>query len=205
MTRIRAPEAPIGWPSAIAPPLTFTVSMSKPRSRATAQDCAAKASFDSTRSTSAMFHPAFSSALRLAGIGPEPISAGSTPAVAQETMRPSGSIPRRAASSALISTSAAAPSLMPEALPAVTVPSFAKAGRSLASVSAVVPWRGYSSASTAMSPLRWGTTTEAISSANRPAFCASSALAWLAAANASCSARGICQRSATFSAVVPMW
>ena len=31
---------------------------------------------------------------------------------------------------------------MPEALPAVTVPSLAKAGRSLASVSSVVPWRG---------------------------------------------------------------
>ena len=31
---------------------------------------------------------------------------------------------------------------MPDALPAVTVPSFVKAGRSLASVSVVVPWRG---------------------------------------------------------------
>ncbi len=94
---------------------------------------------------------------------------------------------------------------MPDALPAVTVPSLAKAGRSFASVSTVVPWRGYSSSSTVMSPLRWGTVTGAISPANRPAFCAASALAWLAAANSSCSARAICQRSATFSAVVPMW
>ena len=58
--------------------------------------------------------------------------AGSTPAVAQETMRASGARPRRFASAAVISTSAAAPSLMPEALPAVTVPSLEKAGRSFA-------------------------------------------------------------------------
>ena len=202
---MRAPEAPIGWPSAIAPPFTFTRPMSKPRSRATAQDWAAKASFDSTRSMSSILHPALSSALRLAGIGPAPISAGSMPAVAQETMRPSGRTPRRAASSAVISTSAAAPSLMPDALPAVTVPSLAKAGRSFASASTVVPWRGYSSVSTTMSPLRLGTVTAAISSARRPSFCASSALAWLAAANASCSLRPICHFSATFSAVFPMW
>ena len=80
--------------------------------------------------------------------------AGSTPAVAQETIRASGVRPRAVASSALIRTSAAAPSLMPEALPAVTVPSFENAGFSLASPSSVVPARIYSSASTAMSPLR---------------------------------------------------
>ena len=71
-----------------------------------------------------------------------PMIAGSTPAVAQETMRASGLRPRLLASSAVISTSAAAPSLMPEALPAVTVPSLAKAGRSLAIASSVAPWRG---------------------------------------------------------------
>ena len=45
-------------------------------------------------------------------------------------MRASGSMPRFSASSAVISTVAAAPSLRPEALPAVTVPSLEKAGRS---------------------------------------------------------------------------
>jgi acetyl-CoA C-acetyltransferase len=40
---------------------------------------------------------------------------------------------------------AAAPSLMPEALPAVTVPSFEKAGLSFATASMVVPGRMYSS------------------------------------------------------------
>src|ERR1700733_14706992 len=32
VTRMRAPEAPIGWPSAPAPPLTLTFSASEPRS-----------------------------------------------------------------------------------------------------------------------------------------------------------------------------
>ena len=127
----RAPEAPIGWPMAIAPPLTFTIAGSQPMSLLTASACAAKASFASMRSRSATFQPAFSSALRDAGIGPEPISDGSTPAVAQEAMRASGVRPRFLASSALITTSAAAPSLRPEAFAAVTVPSLAKAGRSL--------------------------------------------------------------------------
>ena len=46
-------------------------------------------------------------------------------------MRASGVLPRLAASLAVISTTAAAPSLMPEALAAVTVPSLSKAGPQL--------------------------------------------------------------------------
>ena len=49
---IRAPEAPIGWPRAIAPPFTFTLSQSNPSSRPSASVCAAKASLISTRSKS---------------------------------------------------------------------------------------------------------------------------------------------------------
>ena len=94
-------------------------------------------------------------------------------------MRASGVSPRFAASEALITTMAAAPSLMPEALPAVTVPSLEKAGRSLARISIVVSGLGYSSFSTTVSPLRPFTVTGAISSAKRPAFCASPALRWL--------------------------
>src|SRR6185312_1377984 len=33
VTRMRAPEAPMGWPSAQAPPFTFTFAWSRPRSR----------------------------------------------------------------------------------------------------------------------------------------------------------------------------
>ena len=41
---MRAPEAPIGWPSAIAPPLTLTFSGSTPRSAVDARPTAANAS-----------------------------------------------------------------------------------------------------------------------------------------------------------------
>ena len=142
----------------------------------TAQACAAKASLASTRSRSPTDQPAFSSALREAGIGPVPMICGSTPAVAQETMRTSGVMPRRAASASVISRVAAAPSLMPDALPAVTVPSLSKAGRSFCIASSVAPWRIYSSWSTIVSPLRPLTVTATISSLNLPAFCAASAL-----------------------------
>ena len=53
-------------------------------------------------------------------------------------MRASGLRPSSAAFFALITTTAAAPSLMPEALPAVTVPALSKAGRRPASASALV-------------------------------------------------------------------
>ena len=85
-------------------------------------------------------------------------------------------MPSLAACLAVISTTAAAPSLMPEALPAVTVPSFSNAGLSLAIASRVAPWRGYSSSLTMMSPLRDLMVTGTISSLNLPAFCAASAL-----------------------------
>ena len=70
--------------------------------------------------------------------------AGSTPAVAHAAIRASGVSPRAAASLALIKTTAAAPSLMPDAFPAVTVPSLVKAGFNFASASSVVPARIYS-------------------------------------------------------------
>ena len=75
---------------------------------------------------------------------------------------------------------AAAPSLMPLALPAVTVPLGRKAGFRRASFSIVVSGRGCSSVSTTMgSPLRWGTTTGTISSLNRPLSMAALAFIWL--------------------------
>jgi hypothetical protein len=52
VTRMRQPDAPIGWPMAMAPPLTLTLAGSMPSSLLTAQACAAKASFSSNRSTS---------------------------------------------------------------------------------------------------------------------------------------------------------
>ena len=56
-----------------------------------------------------------------AGTGPMPMTFGSTPVVAYARMRASGAVPICRACLAVVTTSAAAPSLMPEALPAVTV------------------------------------------------------------------------------------
>src|SRR5258708_6597570 len=205
VTSTRAPDAPTGWPIAIAPPLTLTLEVSQPRSLLTAQACAAKASLASIRSRSPMLQPAFFSAAREAGIGPVPMILGSTPAWPHETIRPSTFLPSLAACFAVISTTAAAPSLIPEALPAVTVPSFSNAGLSLAIESSVAPWRGYSSVSTTMSPLRDLMVTGTISSLNLPAFCAASALFCEPTENSSCCERVIWYCRATFSAVLPMW
>ncbi len=94
--------------------------------------------------------------------------------------------------------------MIPEELPAVTVPSLLKTGRSLARTSAVVPGRGCSSVSTTRSsPFRWGMRTGTISSAKRPASMASAARFWLSAAKASWASRLTPNSSATTSAVWP--
>src|SRR5213595_1857695 len=92
----------------------------------TARYWGANASFTSTRSTCSSFIPAFCSALRAAGAGPMPMYLGSTPATAHATRRPSGFKPCALAKSSPAITVAAAPSTIPDALPAVTSPSFLK-------------------------------------------------------------------------------
>ena len=72
---------------------------------------------------------------------------GSTPLVAWATMRTIGFAPSSFALAALVTTTAAAPSFTPGALPAVTVPSFLKAGLNERRISMVVSSRGDSSLS----------------------------------------------------------
>ena len=81
----------------------------------------------------------------------------------------SHSIPFASATALSITTTAAAPSEIGEAVPAVMVPSGRKLGRSLASDSRVVSARTPSSAVTTVSPRRLFTVTGTISSSNRPA------------------------------------
>ncbi|EWS64523.1 hypothetical protein Y695_02233 [Hydrogenophaga sp. T4] len=101
---------------------------------------------------------------------------------------------------------AAAPSLIPDALPAVTEPALSKAGRRPASTSAVVlALMNSSLLNSTGSPLRCGMLTPTISSLNLPAACAAAAFAWLPAARASCISRVMPWALATFSAVMPMW
>src|SRR5660398_222478 len=102
-------------------------------------------------------------------MGPKPITDGSRPAAALLITEARGLIPWLSAYSREATTTAAPASLMPEALPAVTVPSFLNAGLRVPNPSAVVPARGCSSVSKVMgSPLRCGTSTGSISSLNRP-------------------------------------
>ena len=96
----------------------------------------------------------FLTAFLVAGIGPVPITAGSTPAWPHETIRAKGTTPLLAASAYDISTTAAEPSLMPEEFPAVTepVPSWRKHGLRRERPSIEVPWRGNSSSVTSTVP-----------------------------------------------------
>ena len=88
-------------------------------------------------------------------------------------------------------TTAAAPSFTPGALPAVWVASSPPTAFSLASVSIVVSGRIASSASTTLSDLRLFTVTEVISSARRPSSVAFAASWCERAAQRSMSARVI--------------
>ena len=88
-----------------------------------AMACAAKASLSSIRSSSPAPSPARASAFRVAGTGPSPMQLGSTPATAVLTMRAMGFRPSSLATSGDATATAAAPSLMPLEVPAVTVPS----------------------------------------------------------------------------------
>ena len=88
-----------------------------------AQARTANASLISTRSMSAIVLPAIRRTLRTASIGPRPMISGVRPVAAVATMRASGVRPSSLALVSLMMTSAAAPSLSGQALPAVTVPS----------------------------------------------------------------------------------
>src|SRR5439155_3114748 len=57
VTRMRAPDAPIGWPSAHAPPCTLTLSCGMPCSFIAAIVTTANASLISKKSTSPVVHP----------------------------------------------------------------------------------------------------------------------------------------------------
>src|SRR5271156_5716642 len=143
---MRAPEAPMGWPRATAPPFTFTFSGLSFSWRVTAIAATAKASFNSTRSTSSSrSQPVFASSFSTASTGAIITHFGSTPLTACATMRAIGCLPKRAAFFSLVTITAAAPSFVPGAFPAVTVPSFLNAGFSLARISSEVSSRGDSS------------------------------------------------------------
>jgi hypothetical protein len=119
---MRAPDAPSGCDSAIAPPETLVRSRSSPSSFSTAQYCEPKASFTSTRSIWSSSIPAFSERRARGRHRPDPhvlrLHAREPPGDQPADRR----TPLRSAHAREAITTAAAPSPMPEALPAVTVP-----------------------------------------------------------------------------------
>src|SRR5699024_3462910 len=135
---MRAPDAPTGWPMAMAPPLTLSVSMlSSPNAgccrccRHQSSSCqaarqastwSAKASLISQRSTSSSDSWCRISMGLAAMTGPRPMRAGSSAAHWVSMMRPSGC--RLCSSTALAdaTSSMAAPSVTCELLPAVILP-----------------------------------------------------------------------------------
>ena len=110
-------------------------------------------------------------------------------------------MPRLCARVSLITTTAAAPSLSGQALPAVISPSGRNTGFSSASFSAVVPSRGPSSLVTTVPS---GSVTGVISRSKNPFFCDSTARCCDSAANSSISLRLTFSARRTFSAVWPM-
>ena len=118
-----APVHPSGWPSAMAPPFTIDLLRDRGRrARITASACTAKASFSSITSMSSSLRPASASALGIATTGPMPMISGGTPPAAKLTKRAIGFRPSSRALRSDITSAAAAPSLVCEELPAVTVP-----------------------------------------------------------------------------------
>ena len=161
-TTRRAPLIPSGCPSAIAPPFTLTLLLVEAELADHGDALRRERLVQLDEIEVGADDPAVRSrSLRTAGTGPMPMTRGSTPATADPTNAPSGSRPSSRARVLARITSAAAPSLMPLAFPAVTVPSGRNAGRSFASACAFVSGRGCSSTTT--SP------TETSSSSKRPA------------------------------------
>ncbi len=116
-----------------------------------------------------MDRPAFDSALSVAGTGPTPMTSGSTPAKANETIRIFVGRPCSLAPSAEASRLIVAPSLRPAALPAVTRPCGRNGVFSAARASSVVPGRGGSSVLTTSQPSPLFTSTGIMSGCSLPA------------------------------------
>ncbi len=100
-----------------------------------------------------------------------------------------------------MTTTAAAPSLSAQQLPAVTTPSGRKTGFRSLTASSVTPARGPSSFSTVVPS---GVVTGVISRCQKPSLIAFSARFWLRTPNSSSSWRVSPRSVATFSAVWPI-
>src|SRR5690606_28106939 len=118
-----APVAPSGWPSACAPPLTFSLSRLAPNALAHASGTEPNASFTSYRSMSSIDRPVCLRIFSVAGIGPSSTMVGSEPTALMAWMRAIGFRPDAFMARSLMISTAAAPSHTWLAVPAVIRPS----------------------------------------------------------------------------------
>src|SRR5262249_50949641 len=170
----RAPVAPTGCPMAMAPPLGFTRSMSGLSSRSHASTTEANASLISIVSMSDIAKPVRSNSRRVASIGPVSISTGSTPTRHSSTKRARGRRLSSLAFAAVISSTAAAPSVICDDDPAVCTRSARATGLSAASASRDVSRRPSSRSTRCVVPAglpsssRSGASMGTTSPSNRP-------------------------------------
>ena len=126
---------------------------------------------------------------------------GERPDTPVATTRASGVSPSSFALRSLMTTTAAAPSLSGQQLPAVMVPFSRKTGLRACTPSSVTPGRGPSSLLTTVPSAR---VTGAISRSKKPSAMAFSARFWLVTPHSSCRSREMPRSVATFSAVCPI-
>ena len=207
VTSMRAPEAPIGWPIAIAPPLTLTLAGIPAQVLVHRQRLRGERliGFDQVQVIDLPSGPR----QHLAG-GRD--RAGPHHRRIDARRRETGDARQRRqaallASSAVISIRAAAPSLMPDALPAVTVPSLVNAGPQPGHALERRIVREYTrrrhTDHVALAGLHRHRRDLVLEAARL--CCAAEAFCCEANANASCCSRVIWYLVATFSAVLPMW
>mmetsp|Transcript_6863 Transcript_6863/g.17754 ORF Transcript_6863/g.17754 Transcript_6863/m.17754 type:complete len:205 (+) Transcript_6863:624-1238(+) len=179
-----------------------------PSSLMLAMETAAKASLISNASMSSTLWPVCRRSFSTASAGVVGNFTGSCSASANPTTRASGLRPSAWHLVALISTTAAAPSLIELAFAAVIVPlpERSKAGLRALSLSMLKlpPFLSGSSSETVTTSRLTLTLTGTISSLKWPPWCALSARSIDAIAKASCSSREICISLAHFSPQLPM-
>ncbi len=140
---MRAPVAPIGWPSAIAPPLTLTRAGSSEQVPSARDDLGREGLVELDQVDVGEREARLLEQRADRGHRADPHARGlDARREVHATTRASGSTPALRASSSVARTSAAAPSVTPEELPACTVPFGSKTGSSRASASTVESGRG---------------------------------------------------------------
>ena len=188
---MRLPDMPIGWPRAMAPPLTLD-DLGGDAERRHRGDTDGGEGLVQLEQVDVAHGEAGPAEGELDGVGglveQRRVGAGHLAVAEDAAERLDAELLGRGLRATI---TAAPPSEICDALPAVMLPALSNAGRSAPSDSAVVPARTPSSSLKRRgSPLRWGISTLTISASNRPSFWARAARSCDVAASSSCAIAG---------------